>query len=140
MQILGLYTSGSLSILVKTLKELRSSQVFLPIVFTLEHETFMGTTHIGIFPSLYSVDRRATIHQVLAQLFCKVQGNYTKADHITRLSIHLIDPSDMPSIYGVAKEMAVIFPRIYELILWFQVDHRYEIVSFLLTVYVYDCA
>ena len=71
--------------------------------------------HISIFPSFYSVDRRATIPQVLALSFCKDRGSYMivklKADNIRALSIYLVD-SDLPSVYGLAKEMTVVFPRI----------------------------
>jgi hypothetical protein len=96
--------------------------------------------HIDIFPSLYSVDRRATIRQVLAQSFCKDQGNckVTKADDMTKLSIYLIDDSDIQSIYALAKDVAVSFPRIDRLNLLFK--RRCEIVSFLLTVDVYNRA
>ena len=88
--------------------------------------------HITIFPAFYSVDR-ATIHQVLALSFCKDQGSYMarKADNIMELSIYLIDSSDMPSIYALAKNMAVSFPRIIVLNLWF--ERQCEIVSFLLS-------
>ena len=135
MQILGLYTNGTLRNILKTLKELHDVQLFLPIVLTLERESFISVTdHIGIFPAFYSVDRCATIHQVLAQSFCKDQGKYmvAKADNITQLSIYLIDSSDMPSIDALAKDMAVCFPQIDWLNLWF--EHRCGIVSFLLTV------
>ena len=56
----------------------------------------------------------------------------TKAENIAQLSIHLIDPSDMPSIYALAKDMAVSFPQIDWLNVRF--NRRCEIVSFLLTV------
>jgi hypothetical protein len=135
LQILGLYTNGSLENILKALKELHDAQLFLPIVLTLDRKSFIIVTdHIGIFPVFYSVDRRATIHQLLAQSFCKDQGKYmvAKADNITQLSIYLIDSSDMPSIYALGKDMAVSFPRIDWLNLWF--ERRCEIVSFLLTV------
>ena len=130
MQILGLYTNGSLRSILKTLKELHNAHLFLPIVLTLERESFISVTdHIGIFPVFYSVDRRATIHQVLAQSFCKDRGKFmiAKADNITQLSIYLIDSSDMSSINELAKDMAVSFPRIDWLNLWF--ERRCEFVS-----------
>ena len=135
MQILGLYTNGTLRNILKTLKELHDVQLFLPIVLTLERESFISVTdHIGIFPAFYSVDRCATIHQVLAQSFCKDQGNtmVTKVENIAQLSIDLIDPSDMPSIYALAKDMAVSFPQIGWLNVRF--NRRCEIVSLILTV------
>ena len=52
------------------------------------------------------------------------------------LTIHLIDSSDMPSIYALAKDMAVSFPLVQWLNLWF--DGRCEIVNFLLTVNDYN--
>ena len=62
----------------------------------------------------------------------------TKADNITRLSIYLINPSNLPSIYVFAKDMAVSFPRIDWLFLWF--ERQSEIVSFLLAVNDYNRA
>ena len=140
MEILGLYGNASQSTTLKILKELHNAQLFLPIVFTLESDTSIVTNHIGIFPSLYSVDRRATIHQVLAQSICKDKGDLmvTKADNITRLSIYLINPSNLPSIYVFAKDIAVSFPRIDWLFLWF--ERQSEIVSFLLAVNDYNRA
>jgi hypothetical protein len=133
LQILGLYNTTS-SNKFKTLRELHNAKYFLPIVFMLEHENHMVIGHIGIFPSLYSADRRATIHQVLARSFCKDQGKsmVSKVENIAQLSIYLIDDSHMPSIYSLAKDMALTFPRIDRLNLWF--TRGCEIVSFLLTV------
>ena len=135
MQILGLYTNGNLTNILKILKELHNAQLSLPIVLTLERESFITVTdHIGIFPAFYSVDRCATIPHALVQSICKDQGKYmvAKAANITQLSIYLIDSSNMPSIYAFAKDMAVSFPRIDWLNLWF--ERPCEIVSFLLTV------
>jgi hypothetical protein len=74
LQILGLYFQRNI---LKTLKELSNAQLFLPIVLTLEWDTFTSdSVHISIFPTFYFVDRRATIHQVLAPSFCKDQGNH----------------------------------------------------------------
>ena len=60
----------------------------------------------------------------------------SKTHNIRGLSIYLIDSSDIPSIYALAKEMAVYFPQISWLNLWF--ERRCNIVSFLLTVYDYN--
>jgi hypothetical protein len=79
---------------------------------------------MSIFPAFYSVDRRATIPQVLAQSFSKEKYDY-KAEYVSDLAIYLIDSSDMPSIRALAKDMAVTFPNIDWLNLWF------KIVSFL---------
>jgi hypothetical protein len=132
LQILGLYTSGDTKL--KTMRDLHNAKYFLPIVFMLERKSFKVIGHIGIFPSLYSADRRATIHQVLAQSFCKDQGKsmVAKVENIAQLSIYLIDDSDIPSIYLLAKDMALTFPRIDRLNLYFK--RGCETVSFLLTV------
>ena len=104
LQILGLYTPSGPRNILKTLKELHNAQLFFPIVLALDRESFTPyPDHISIFPLFYSVDHRATIHQVLAQSFGKDQGNYmvAKADNVRWLSIYLIDSSDMPSISAV---------------------------------------
>ena len=74
------------------------------------------------------------MHQVLAESFCKDQGSYlvANAENVYKLSIYLIDSSDLPSISALAKNMAVRFPRIGWLHLWF--ERRCEIVSFLFTI------
>ena len=54
-----------------------------------------------------------------------------KADSVRELSIYLIDSSDLPSIYALAKDMAVSFPEINWLYLRF--ERRCDIVSFLST-------
>ena len=136
MQILGIHHPGS--DILKSLKKLRDAQLFLPIVLTLDRDSFLPFHgSISIFPVFCSVDGRATIHQVLAQSFCKDQDNYsmlTKADGSSfyELSIYLINSSDIPSIYALLKDMAVIFPQIGLLYLWF--ERQCEIVSLLLTV------
>lgn len=131
-----MYT-GNRGIILKILQELHNAQIFLPIFFTLEKESFIHVTdHISIFPAFYSVDRCATIHQVLAQSLSKDQDNYmhtdVSADNIRHLSIYLIDSSDMPFISTLAKNMAMSFSQISYLNLWF--ERRCDIVSFLLTV------
>jgi hypothetical protein len=137
LQTLGLYIRNPRNILI-TLKELHDAQLFLPIVLTLRHDDFYSTPcHIGIFPLFYSVDRRGTIPQALTQSLCKDPADHilrSKADDVVELSIYLtrIDSSDMPSIYALAKEIAVSFPQIGWMNLWF--EHQCEIVSFLLTV------
>ena len=139
LEIFGLYCFSGNEVL-RPLKELHNSQLLFPIVLGLEPDgsyfSFKFTDHISIFPTFYSVDRRATIPQVLAQSFCKDQASTSylihKADSIITLSIYLVDSSDLPSVYGLAKEMAVIFTEIRYLNLWF--EHRCDIVSFLLTI------
>ena len=138
MQILGLYIRNPRDILI-TLKELHDAHSFIPIVLTLQHhEKFVaGPCHISIFPSFYSVDRRATIAQALSQSLFKNQPNHftlSEADDFDEFSIYLIDSSDimMPSISALAKDMAMSFSKIRRLNLLFK--HRCEIVSFLITV------
>ena len=138
MQILGLYTPNvtrNILNILKALKELYNAQLFLPIVLTLYRRAYsLNSDSIAIFPAFYSADRRATIHRVLAESFDKDQGYYmvAQADNIRKLSIYLIDSSDMASIYALAKDMAVSFPQICVLHLLF--ERQCEIVSFLLTV------
>ena len=135
LQILGLYSPRGTRSILKTLKELHNAQLFLPIVLILERESFTPyPDHISIFPAFYSVDRCATIHQVLAKSFCKDQGFYMVAntDNIRELSIYLTDSSDMPSVFALAKNMALSFPQIGNLNLCF--ERRSGIVSFLFTI------
>ena len=134
LQILGLYFSR-LSSPLKTLKKLHDAQFYLPIVLTFDSLSFSSIPDgIKIFPDLYSVDRRATISQALAQSICKGRSNcmVIKADNIVHLSIYMIDSSDMPYVYALAKEVAEIFPRIHWLYLWF--ERGPKIVSLILTV------
>jgi len=115
LQILGLYTDENQKIIRKTLKELHDAELSPPIIFTLEVESFLPyPDHICIFPTFYSVDRRATIPQVLAQSLFKDHGNYlvTRGEDIYKLSIYLADSSDMPSISEFSRNMAVRFPQI----------------------------
>ena len=124
-----------MGVLLGPLIELDNSQLSLPIVLGLERESFTPfPDHISIFPTFYSVDCRSTIPQVLAQSFCKDRGSYmiAKADNVRTLSIYLVDYSDIPTVYGLAKEMAVSFPGIRYLTLCF--ERRCDIVSFFLTI------
>jgi len=130
LQIFGIYEPGGSRHIAETLKELHNAQSFLPIVVILAREGFLPYAgHITIFPLFYSVDRWATIHQVLAQSFGKDQGYslVANADNIDELSIYLIDYSDILSISALVKSMAVGFPRIHYLNLCF--DRRPEIPS-----------
>ena len=133
LQILGLYC-GSPKKVVKTLKNLKlhNAELYLPIVLILERVYYIPSSpdHISIFPAFYSVDRRATIPQVLVQSFSKDQGNFmvARAEGVRKLSIYLNDSSEMPSISALAKDMAVNFPQIDWLNLIF--ERRCEIVSF----------
>ena len=54
---------------------------------------------------------------------------FAKADYVHQLSIYLIDPSDMPSIYALVKDIALTFSQIGYINLFF--ERRCKIVSFL---------
>jgi hypothetical protein len=108
---------------------LHNAQSFLPIVVSLERkDDSLVPSHIWIFPAFYSVDRSATIPQVLADSFDK-DHDYSTAEYVFELSIYLTDSSDLPSTLAMAKKLAVSFPQIVWLNLWFQ--RRCDIVSFL---------
>ena len=134
LQILGLYHRdyyGSARNILIALKELHDAQLLLPIVFTFRLGYYCNyLTYIpiyvrrfGIFPAFYSVDRFATVSQILAESFRKDQGKDSdvdaRADMIFEISIYLIDTSDMPSFYALAKELAVSFHQIVWLNLYF---------------------
>jgi len=141
LQILGICSSRIPITILNTLKELHSAQLFPPIVLIFDANA------ICIFPAFCSVDRYATIPQVLAQSFCKDQGNFVaklQAQNIRGLSIYLTDSSDMPSIRALAKDMAASFPQIRWLNLRFErrceIEIKKEDFSFfsnLLDVYTY---
>ena len=122
--------------ILESLKELHNNNaVFFPIIVMLERENFTPyPDHISIFPAFYSVDRRATIHQVLVHSFSKEQDGFLVAsvDNVRELSFYLFDSSDIPLISALAKNMAVSFPHIGHLNLCF--ERLCEIVSFLLTI------
>ena len=119
LQVLGIYHGNSGNIHT-TLEEFHNAQLFLPIVFILERESFTPPDHITLYPMLYSVDHRATMHQLLAQSLCQDQGS---TNNIRHLSIHLADS------FVLAKNMAVSFPQIGTLNFYF--ERPCEIVSFL---------
>ena len=131
MQCLGLssHWHGDGKDVLKILKELHNAQSFLPIVFI---STFIKPFHIVIFPTFYSVDRRATISELLIQFYKNGQEDHILVDAVTYLDFYLIDFSGIPSIYALAKDIAVSFPRIEWLSLWF--ERQCEIVSFLFTI------
>ena len=126
LQILGLDTSQGPAIILKVFKKLRNAQLSLPIVIAC---AFMFN-QISIFPAFCSVDRRATIPRLVAQFIHKDQTVRKKEFQINVMlvAIYLIDSSDMPSTYALAKEMYVNFPRVKWLYLWF--ERQCDIVSF----------
>jgi hypothetical protein len=135
LQILGLYNPRRRSSVLKILKELRNAQLFLPIIFMHASASYGDTfTSITIYPAFCSVDPHAEIPQVLVQSLCRDH----KTENSTRLSVYLVDSSDIPSLYALAKDMAVSFPRFDHLYLFF--ERQCEIVSFLLTVNHYNRA
>ena len=107
------------------------------ISYVFPAQTYSPTIFV-FFPAFCSVNRYAAISPLLAQSFCKDQGNFlvVKAEDIRGLSIYLTDSSDIPSIRALAKDMAASFPKIRFLCLWF--ERRCEIVSFLLTANEYN--
>ena len=118
---------------MKPLKRFHDAQSSLPIIFTLRRKgVYAVYTHISFFASLYSVDRSASIHQLLVKSFEEDRGYHVSADvdRVYDLSVYLIDPSDMPTVHALTKGMAVSFPCISRLNFWF--ERRCEIVSFLL--------
>ena len=141
MQIIALNAPGGPRNILKTLKEFRNTQLFFPIIVTFERENSTSLINrISIFPAFYSADRRATIPPLLAQSLCKDENDYmfAKVDYVDELSIYLIDPSDMPSIYALVKDIAVTFSHICYINLFF--ERQCMIVSFLFTVDTYKRA
>ena len=142
LQILGIYYphTNHRGNILKTLKEFQNAQISFPIVFSLKRDQTSNPDRITLFfPAFYSVDRRATLPQVLAQSLCIDQGTkftVAKANNIRGLSIFLIDSSDLPFIYALAKDMAVSFPRIGRVRMYF--ERRCDIVSFSLTIDEYN--
>ena len=127
--------------ILETLKEFHDAQLFLPIVCVLHTVDLIGMRyhHLNIFPAFYSVNRRASIPQILARFFSKDQ--YSLIDciiDIHELSIFLVDSSDIHSIYTLAKDMTASFTENRRLNLWFKFGC--EIVSFLLNFDDYNCA
>jgi len=124
LQILGIYMPRGSRHILKSLKELHNNaELFLPIVLMLQRESFTPyPDHISIFPAFYSVDRCATMNQVLVQSFSKEQDAYmvASADNVRELSFYLFDSSDIPFISALAKNMAVSFPHIGYLNLSFE--------------------
>jgi hypothetical protein len=116
---------------------LHDAQLFLPIIVTFQHKIFTTLIdRITIFPAFCSVDRLATIPLLLAESFFKLEDQdhdmFDIASKVNKLSIYLIDTSDMPSIYALVEDMAVNFPFIEVIYLFF--ERRCEIVSFLFIV------
>ena len=68
LQILGLEDDNSRRsrrAILKTLRKLHNAQLFLPIVFISGSIYYQWMYKIGIFPAFCSVDRRATIPEVM---------------------------------------------------------------------------
>ena len=136
LQVVGLYIErqfphGSQKNILDFFEDLLNGQLHIPMIFSLEHAYgYPIPFSISIFPGFYSIDRRAEIPQLLVQSFCKDRAN--DLDEIYMLAIFLIDSSDLPSTYLLAKEMDTSFKDIRSLSLHFK--FRCEIVSFLLTV------
>ena len=100
------------------------------MVFTLEY----GINRISIFPPFH--DWHPTV-RFLAEAFDIDQFSYTLSDSrvIDGFSIYLVDSCDLPSIQVLAKNMAITFPNITSLKIFFE-NPSEKIVSFLFTMMV----
>ena len=81
----------------------------------------------AVFPTFYSAVRNAITHQTLVDFLNK---DLTRAEmnEVSHFSLYM-NPSNMPAIHALAKDMAVIFPQIVNICLIF--EYRCEIVSLL---------
>ena len=114
------------------LKQLQNTQLYLPVVLTLEHGcyNFEGINRISIFPPFY--DCHPTVHQVLAESFDIDRNSYTLADArvIDGISIYLVDSCDLSSIHVLTENITTTFPNITSLTFSFETPCE-KIVSFL---------
>jgi hypothetical protein len=94
---------------------------------TNDYRNFGIFDHIALFPTFYSADRNATNRQILVD-FLNKDLTCAEMNQVSRFSLYL-NPSNMPTIHALAKDMALIFPQIVRLNLNF--EYRCEIVSFL---------
>ncbi|KAF8800009.1 hypothetical protein BYT27DRAFT_7118759, partial [Phlegmacium glaucopus] len=125
LKTLGIYGNGDTEILLNTLEclQLCSAQLTLPMVFTLERESFMPRfDHISIFPAFYAIDRSPTIRQVLVKSLQEGLGYGMSAvlEEFFQLSVYLVDSSDISAIHALAKDMIVGFPHISWLNFYFK--------------------
>ena len=135
LQILGIYNNCHKESFMESLKRLQNAQLHLPVVVTLEQESYFPFDKISIFPAFYSSDRCSTFHQVLAESFEKDRGSsdiWTYVGGVFELFIYLVDSCDMPSIHALTKSMAMRFPQINSLTFCF--EHQCDIVRFLLII------
>jgi hypothetical protein len=90
--------------------------------------------NFAVFPTFYSVDRNAANHKILVD-FLNKDLTRVERSRVSRVYLYM-NPSNMPTIHALAKDMAVIFPQILVIHLVF--EYHYHIVSFLLTLDEYD--
>ena len=93
-------------------------------------KSFGTPDRFAVFPTFCSSDRNTTNHQILVDFLNK---DLTRAEmnHVSHFSLFM-NPSNMPTINALAKDMTVIFPQIINIFLIF--EYRCVIVSFLLTL------
>ena len=123
LQILGICSNDNDFNLVETLKVLHNTHSPLPIIFAVgTSDSDSHHEYISIFPTFYSVDRWATMPQLLVESFNKDQGSEMRIemDRASQLSIYLIDFSDIAAIRGLAKDMATNFSQIFVLLFAFK--------------------
>jgi hypothetical protein len=134
LQIFGTYSYPH----YRLLNALYNAQLpSLPMVigWTCTNEHSYGVIDsFTVFPTLYSADCNATNHQILVD-FLNKDLTCAEIDQVSHFALYL-NPSNIPTIHALAKDMAVIFPQIVCLYLNFEcqcASEITEIVSFLLT-------
>ncbi|KAF8871304.1 hypothetical protein CPB84DRAFT_1855079 [Gymnopilus junonius] len=128
LQELGIYTNGGTEDVLKPLKEFQTAGTHLPLVFTLERESFYPTfDHIGIFPAFYPADQNATLHHTLGDSMGCDLGSDMLANpkKVSQLSIYLGHANDMQIVHTIAENMASIFQGIKWLNLY--LESRFDI-------------
>jgi len=124
LQIFGMYNLPRQGFL-QSLRIAQLSGLSLPVVFSFIYTKGfeMGFDRFAIFPTFYSADRNATNHQILVDLSNK-DLTHEEMKEVTHVYLYM-NPSNMPAIHALAKDMAVIFPQIVNIYLVF--EYRCEI-------------
>lgn len=129
MQIFGIYYFPRPGFL-QSLHNAQLSGLSIPVVIAcICTKSFGIFDRFAVFPTFYSSDRNATNHQILVNFLNK---DLTRAEknQVSHFSLFM-NPSNMPTIHALAKDMSVIFPQIINIYLIF--EYRCVIVSFPLT-------
>lgn len=130
MQIFGIYYFPRPGFL-QSLHNAQLSGLSIPVVIAcICTKSFGIFDRFAVFPTFYSSDRNATNHQILVDFLNK---DLTRAERnqVSHFSLFM-NPSNMPTIHALAKDMSVIFPQIINIYLIF--EYRCVIVSFPLTL------